>query len=46
MLGFALLLTGGVEAQQATRTQPVAGIRDNDTGFSYDSGLRQESPYI
>ncbi len=33
MLGLTLLLTTGVTAQQATRTQPVTGIRDNGTGF-------------
>ena len=40
MMGFALLLTGGVEAQQATRTQPVTGIRDNGTGFHALVGAR------
>jgi len=40
MLGFTLLLTAGVEAQQATRTQPVTGIRDNGTGFHALVGAR------
>ena len=40
MLGFALLLTGGVEAQQATRIQPVDGIRNNSTGFHALVGAR------
>jgi imidazolonepropionase-like amidohydrolase len=40
VLGFALLLTGGVEAQQATRIQPVTGIRDNSTGFHALVGAR------
>ena len=39
-LGFTLLLTGGVEAQQATRTAPVTGIRDNGTGFHALVGAR------
>ena len=39
-LGFTLLLTGGVEAQQATRTEPVTGIRDNGTGFHALVGAR------
>ena len=39
-LGFTLLLTGGVEAQQATRTEPVTGIRDNSTGFHALVGAR------
>jgi len=40
VLGFTLLLTAGVEAQQATRTQPVTGIRDNGTGFHALVGAR------
>ena len=40
LLGFTLLLTGGVEAQQATRTEPVTGIRDNGTGFHALVGAR------
>ena len=39
-LGFTLLLTCGVEAQQATRTEPVTGIRDNGTGFHALVGAR------
>ncbi len=33
ILGLTLLLAGGVGAQQATRTEPVTGMRDNSTGF-------------
>ena len=35
LVGLALtfLLAGGLNAQQATRTQPVEGIRDNGTGY-------------
>jgi imidazolonepropionase-like amidohydrolase len=33
LLGLALLLPTGLHAQQATRTQPVEGIRDNSTGY-------------
>jgi len=40
ILGLSLLLTGGVAAQQATRTQPVEGIRDNGTGFHALVGAR------
>ena len=32
-LGLTFLLASGVAAQQATRTEPVTGIRDNGTGF-------------
>ena len=32
-LGLAVALAGAAEAQQATRTQPVQGMRDNGTGF-------------
>ena len=32
-LALTLLLAGGLNAQQATRTQPVEGIRDNGTGY-------------
>ena len=39
-LGLTLLLTGTVEAQQATRTEPVTGIRDNGTGFHALVGAR------
>ena len=39
-LGLSLLLTGGVAAQQATRTEPVTGIRDNGTGFHALVGAR------
>lgn len=33
ILGLALLVPAGAGAQQATRTEPVTGIRDNATGF-------------
>ncbi len=33
LLGLALLLPGAAEAQQATRTQPVEGIRDNTSTY-------------
>jgi len=39
-LGLSLLLTSGVAAQQAIRTQPVTGIRDNGTGFHALVGAR------
>ena len=40
VLGLTLLLTSGVDAQQATRTEPVTGIRDNGTGFHALVGAR------
>jgi imidazolonepropionase-like amidohydrolase len=40
LLGLALLLPGAAEAQQATRTQPVDGIRDNTTTFHALTGAR------
>ena len=33
MLSLGLLVASGAQAQQATRTEPVTGIRDNGTGF-------------
>ena len=39
-LGLSLLLSAGVEAQQANRTQPVTGIRENGTGFHALVGAR------
>jgi imidazolonepropionase-like amidohydrolase len=33
LLGLALLLPIGLQAQQATRTQPIDGLRDNSTGY-------------
>ena len=39
-LGLSLLLTSGAAAQQATRTEPVTGIRDNGTGFHALVGAR------
>ena len=39
-LGLTLLLTGGVSAQQATRTEPVTGIRDNGIGCHALVGAR------
>ena len=32
-LSLGLLLSAGASAQQATRTEPVEGIRDNGTGY-------------
>jgi imidazolonepropionase-like amidohydrolase len=40
LLGLALLLPGAAEAQQATRLQPVEGIRDNTTTFHALVGAR------
>ena len=39
-LGFMLLSSWGLSAQQATRIQPVAGMRDNSTGFHALVGAR------
>ncbi|MXW18128.1 MAG: amidohydrolase family protein [Gemmatimonadetes bacterium] len=39
-LGLALVLATGVEAQQASRTQPVEGMRDNGTGYHALVGAR------
>jgi imidazolonepropionase-like amidohydrolase len=39
-IGVILLFTGGLAAQQSSRTQPVAGIRDNGTGFHALVGAR------
>ena len=33
VLGLSLVIASGLDAQQATRTEPVAGMRDNGTGF-------------
>tara|TARA_A100001037_G_scaffold39139_2_gene30256 strand:+ start:9201 stop:12152 length:2952 start_codon:yes stop_codon:yes gene_type:complete len=35
-----LLIAGGLNAQQATRTQPVEGIRDNGTGYHALTNVR------
>ena len=40
LLGLTLALAGAAEAQQATRTQPVTGIRDNGTGYHALVGAR------
>ena len=40
VLGLTLWLGGGVAAQQATRTEPVRGMRDNGTGFHALVGAR------
>lgn len=40
LFGLALLLPGAAEAQQATRTQPVEGIRDNTTTYHALVGAR------
>ena len=39
-LGFAAVLVTGADAQQATRTQPVQGMRDNGTGYHALVGAR------
>ena len=39
-LGLTLLVAGGASAQQATRTEPVQGIRDNGTGYHALVGAR------
>ncbi|MDH3733916.1 MAG: amidohydrolase family protein [Gemmatimonadota bacterium] len=39
-LGLSLALSTGVQGQQATRTQPVEGMRDNGTGFHALVGAR------
>ena len=40
LLGLTLALAGGAEAQQASRTEPVTGIRDNGTGYHALVGAR------
>ncbi len=40
LLGLALLLPAGAVAQQATRTQPVEGMRDNTTAYHALTGAR------
>ena len=40
LLGLGLLLAGGLEAQQSSRTEPVTGLRDNGTGFHALVGAR------
>ena len=40
LLAIALLHPAGVDAQQATRTEPVQGIRDNTTSFHALVGAR------
>ncbi|MDH5588909.1 MAG: amidohydrolase family protein [Gemmatimonadota bacterium] len=39
-LTLSLLLAGGAGAQQASRTEPVTGIRDNGTGYHALVGAR------
>ena len=39
-MGLAAVLATGVAAQQATRTQPVEGMRDNGTGYHALVGAR------
>jgi imidazolonepropionase-like amidohydrolase len=36
----SVLLASGLQAQQATRTEPVTGLRDNATGFHALTGAR------
>ncbi|MEN9818516.1 MAG: hypothetical protein RLZ32_2396, partial [Gemmatimonadota bacterium] len=40
LLGLALLATGALEAQQATRIEPVTGLRANATGYHALVGAR------
>jgi imidazolonepropionase-like amidohydrolase len=40
VLGLTVAMAGGSEAQQATRTQPVEGMRDNGTGYHALVGAR------
>lgn len=40
LLGLMLLLPGAAEAQQATRTQPIEGMRDNTATFHALTGAR------
>jgi imidazolonepropionase-like amidohydrolase len=40
LLGLAVLLAGGLEAQQASRIEPVAGLRENASGFHALAGAR------
>ncbi|MEZ4424372.1 MAG: amidohydrolase family protein [Gemmatimonadota bacterium] len=40
VLGLTLALAGGLGAQQATRTEPVTGLRDNGTGYHALVGAR------
>ena len=39
-MGFAAVLATGAEGQQASRTQPVQGMRDNGTGYHALVGAR------
>ena len=39
-LCLAAVLAGGLQAQQATRTEPVTGMRDNGTGYHALVGAR------
>ncbi len=40
LLGIAALAATSLEAQQSSRTEPIAGIRDNGTGFHALVGAR------
>lgn len=40
LLGLAVLAAGSLQAQQASRTEPVAGLRGNSTGFHALVGAR------
>ncbi len=40
LLGLAALAAGSLEAQQSSRTEPVAGLRDNSTGYHALVGAR------
>ncbi len=39
-LGLAVLLSGGLEAQQSSRIEPVTGLRENGSGFHALVGAR------
>ncbi|MBX3174757.1 MAG: amidohydrolase family protein [Gemmatimonadaceae bacterium] len=40
LLGLALLLASGLDAQQSSRTEPITGLRDNGSGFHALVGAR------
>ena len=40
LLGLTALVAGSVQAQQSSRTEPVAGLRDNSTGYHALVGAR------
>ena len=40
LLGLSMLLSGSLQAQQSSRTEPVTGLRDNGSGFHALVGAR------